>query len=39
MAFRDAQCTERILNKIAKAINETFAGLKCALQGFKICFV
>ena len=30
---------ERILNKTAKAINETFAGLKLMLQGFRIYFV
>ena len=35
----ESQCTERILNKITKAINETFVGLKCALQGSKICIV
>ena len=34
-----AQCVERILNKTAKAINETFAGLKLMLQGFRIYFV
>ena len=33
------QYAERILNKIAKAINETFAGLKLMLQGFRIYFV
>ena len=33
------QCAERILNKSAKAINETFAGLKLMLQGFRIYFV
>ena len=32
-----SQCAEKILNKIAKAINKTFAGLKCMLQGFRIC--
>ena len=32
------QYAERILNKIAKAINETFAGLKLMLQGFRIYF-
>ena len=31
-----AQCAEGILNTIAKAINQTFAGLKCMSQGFKI---
>ena len=30
---------ERILNEIAKAINDTFAGLKVMLQGFRIYFV
>ena len=30
---------EKILNKIAKAINKTFAGLKCTLQGLRICLV
>ena len=35
----EAQCTERILNKTAKAINETFAGLKPMLQAFGIYFV
>ena len=33
------QCAEWILNKIAKPLNETFTGLKCMLQGFRICFV
>ena len=33
------QCVERILNKTAKAINETFTGLKLMLQGFRIHFV
>ena len=33
------QYAERILNKTAKAINETFAGLKLMLQGFRIYFV
>ena len=28
----EAQCTERILNKIAKPLNETFIGLMCMLQ-------
>ena len=32
------QYAERILNKTAKAINETFAGLKLMLQGFRIYF-
>ena len=34
-----SQYAEWILNKIAKATNETFTGLKCMLQGFRICFV
>ena len=34
-----SQCVERILNKAAKAINKTFAGLKLMLQGFRIYFV
>ena len=33
------QCAEGILNKIAKAINQTFAGLKCMSQGLRIYFV
>ena len=33
------QCTEWILNEIAKATNETFTGLKCMFQGLKIYFV
>ena len=33
------QCTERTLNKIAKAINETFAPLNCMPQGIRIYFV
>ena len=33
-----SQCVERIFNKTAKAINETFAGLKLMLQGFRIYF-
>ena len=33
------QCAERILDKIAKAIHETFAALKCTPQGFRICLV
>ena len=33
------QCVERISNKIAKPLNETCTGLKCMLQGFRICFV
>ena len=33
-----SQCTERISNKIANPLNETFKGLKCMLQGFRICF-
>ena len=33
------QCAERIFNKIAKALNETFTGLKLMLQGFRIYFV
>ena len=31
-----AQCAERILDKIAKAINKTFAAVKCMPQGFRI---
>ena len=27
--YSHSQCTEKILDKIAKAINKTFAGLKC----------
>ena len=34
-----AQCAERMLNEIAKPLNETFTGLMCMLQGFRICFV
>ena len=34
-----SQCAEWILDKIAKPLNETFTGLKCMLQGFRICFV
>ena len=34
-----AKCIERILNKTAKAINETFAGLKLMLQGLRKYFV
>ena len=34
-----SQYAERILNKTAKAINETFTGLKFMLQGFRIYFV
>ena len=37
--YGTSQCAERILNKTAKAINETFAGLKLMLQGFRIYFV
>ena len=37
--IRNSQCAEWILNKIAKYINKTFTGLKCMLQGFRICFV
>ena len=33
------QCAEWILNKIAKAINKTFTGLKFMLQGLRVCFV
>ena len=32
------QYTERIFNRIAKAINETFTGRKCMPQGFRIYF-
>ena len=31
--------SERILNKIAKAINKTFAGLKLMVQGSRMYFV
>ena len=31
------QCAGWILNKIAKYINKTFAGLKCMLQGSSSC--
>ena len=34
-----SQCAERISNKIAKPLNETFTGLMCMLQGFRIFFV
>ena len=34
----NAQYAERILNKVAKLLNETFIGLKCMSQVFKICF-
>ena len=36
--YFNTQCAKWILNKIAKAINETFAGLKLMLQGFRIYF-
>ena len=36
--LKGSQCVEGILNKTAKAINETFAGLKLMLQGFRIYF-
>ena len=39
MVDSTAQCVERILNKTAKAINETFAGLRLMLQGYRIYFV
>ena len=32
------QYAERILNKTAKAMNETLSGLKLLLQGFRIYF-
>ena len=35
----NSQCAEMILNKVAKTINQSFTGLKCMLQGFRICFV
>ena len=38
-ALRGSQYAEGILNKTAKAINETFTGLKLMLQGFRIYFV
>ena len=31
-------CAETILNKILKPFTESFTGLKCVAQGFKICF-
>ena len=34
-----APCAEGILNKIVKAINEIFAGLKCMPNGFRTYFV
>ena len=34
-----SQYAERILNKIEKPFNKTFAGLKCMLQGFRIYFI
>ena len=37
--YKGSQCAERILNKTAKCNNETFAGLKLMLQGFRIYFV
>ena len=37
--YIDTQCAEGILNKIAKPLNETFTGLFCMLQGFRICFI
>ena len=37
--FVSKMSTERILNRIAKAINETFTGLNFMLQGFRIYFV
>ena len=36
---KNAQCIERILNKIVKALNETFTGLMYMLQEFRICSV
>ena len=33
------QCAEWILDKIAKATNKTFTGLKCMFQGFRIYFL
>ena len=35
---KNAQCVERILNKIAKPVNKTYAGLKSTLQRFRIYF-
>ena len=32
------QCAEKILDKIAKPLNETFTESKSMLQGFRICF-
>ena len=39
MCTAHSQCIEGIVNKTAKAINETFTGLKFMLQGFRIYFV
>ena len=33
-----SQYTEWILDEIAKATNKTLTGLKCMLQGFRMCF-
>ena len=32
------KCAKRISNKITKPFSETFAGLTCMLQGFRIGF-
>ena len=37
--FEKKICDERILNEIAKVIDETFVGLNCMPQGFRIYFV
>ena len=34
----NTQCVESILNKIAKTLEKTYAGLKSMLHGFRICF-
>jgi len=34
-----SQCVEKIFNKTAKAIHETFAGLKIMPQGFRKYFI
>ena len=36
--IKSTQYAKRILNKIVKQFNETFPGLKCMLQGFRIYF-
>ena len=37
--LRITQCAERILNRISKAVNKTFAGLKCMPKELRIYFV